>query len=164
MSSTGTSSVFSISARILDAGCGTGLCGEALRYHGFSNLSGVDLTQAMLDLAQRKQVYRQLQTVDLAQPLPFPDAAYDVICSAGVFSHGPVLPEHMSLFLAPLVDGGLCVHTIIGLAYEKIPYRKTLEEMDNRGEIELIEDKPIPYTVGAGVPRRLITFRKGLPA
>ena len=54
---------------------------------GFCNLIGVDLTQAMLDVAHQKQIYRQLQIVDLTQPLPFPDAGFDVIrvvCHQGI--------------------------------------------------------------------------------
>lgn len=41
--------------RILDDGCGTGLCREALRYHGFTNLSGVDTTQATLNVAHQNR-------------------------------------------------------------------------------------------------------------
>ena len=41
----------------------------------------------MLDVAHQKQIYRQLQIVDLTQPLPFPDAGFDVIrvvCHQGI--------------------------------------------------------------------------------
>ena len=35
---------------ILDAGCGTGLVGKELKKYGYSNLTGVDFSQSMLDL------------------------------------------------------------------------------------------------------------------
>jgi hypothetical protein len=58
----------------------------------------------------------------------------------------------------------LCVQSINGLAYEKISYCKTREEMNDRGEIELVEDKSIACTVGTGIAGRLVIFRKGLAA
>ncbi|WP_193517288.1 class I SAM-dependent DNA methyltransferase, partial [Nocardiopsis kunsanensis] len=39
-------------AEVLDAGCGTGLVGQALAGHGFEVVDGLDLSQAMLDIAR----------------------------------------------------------------------------------------------------------------
>ena len=44
--------------RILDLGCGTGLVGEHLYKHGYKNIDGLDCCQELLNIAERKSVYR----------------------------------------------------------------------------------------------------------
>lgn len=67
---------------VLDAGCGTGLCGPLLAPYA-QRLVGVDLSQRMLDKAQLRQAYDTLAKAELtaflegAQP-----ASYDLIVSA----------------------------------------------------------------------------------
>ncbi len=48
-------------AKILDAGAGTGLVGERLLASGYRDLHAIDLSQGMLDLARRKAIYRELR-------------------------------------------------------------------------------------------------------
>jgi len=50
-------------AKILDAGCGTGLVGEILHEKKFNNIVGVDFSQPMLDQALEKNVYQSLGLV-----------------------------------------------------------------------------------------------------
>lgn len=53
---------------VLDLGCGTGLCGEALK--PFCNsIIGVDLAQNMLDLAAKKSIYDQLYCLRIPEQL-----------------------------------------------------------------------------------------------
>ena len=54
-------------AKILDAGCGTGLVGEILNNNEFKNLIGVDFSQEMLNIAKQKNVYQSLDLVDLTK-------------------------------------------------------------------------------------------------
>lgn len=53
---------------ILDLGCGTGLCGEALSPWAHQ-LLGVDLSKAMLNQAQKKQCYNQLMQGEILEAL-----------------------------------------------------------------------------------------------
>ena len=43
--------------RIIDAGAGTGLVGEALAKLGYTNMDALDISQEMLDEAEKKKVY-----------------------------------------------------------------------------------------------------------
>ena len=52
-------------AKILDAGCGTGLVGEILYEKKFKNIVGVDFSQPMLNQAWEKNVYQSLDLADL---------------------------------------------------------------------------------------------------
>ena len=43
---------------VLDIGCGTGLVGVSLREEGWSSeLTGVDISLGMLEVAEKKKVY-----------------------------------------------------------------------------------------------------------
>ena len=150
------------SANILDAGCGTGFCGAALQAQGFTALTGMDLTQDMIDIAASKNIYAQLQIADLTEPLPM-TAAFDVVCSAGVFSHGPLLPAHFGALLKPLRADGYAVHTINGLAFDKLGYASSLTELAQRRVVEFISEQAIDYNVKIGVAGRLVVCRKLAP-
>jgi len=85
---------------VLDVGAGTGLVAEALRTGGFAgNIDAVDLSRAMLDVAARKGVYRDLIEADITATLPG-STRYAGIVSSGTFTHGHVGPEA----LTPLLD------------------------------------------------------------
>lgn len=76
---------------LLDAGCGTGLTGVALRAAGFVGpIDGVDLSPASIRQAQPRGVYSSLTAMDLQKhPLPIPDDAYDALLCVGVMTYIP---------------------------------------------------------------------------
>lgn len=71
---------------ILDAGCGTGLCGPALRPYA-RQLTGVDLSSRMLDQARRRQVYDDLESAELTTYLNVHFAHWDVIIACDTFNY-----------------------------------------------------------------------------
>lgn len=64
--------------QVLDLGCGTGLCGQYFRDTA-SVLTGVDLSERMLDVARAKQIYDKLVKVDVLEFLVQHKATYDLI-------------------------------------------------------------------------------------
>jgi predicted TPR repeat methyltransferase len=66
---------------VLDAGCGTGLCGPRVRPRA-SFLAGVDLSTAMIDLARKRAVYDTLVVAELTAYLQAHPGASDLIVSA----------------------------------------------------------------------------------
>jgi predicted TPR repeat methyltransferase len=89
----------SIDGEILDAGCGTGRSGAALRAVGALTLSmlGTDVSAASLVVAERKGLYSETLAIDLKQEFPFADDRFVAAISAGVFTYlgnpEPVLQE-----------------------------------------------------------------------
>jgi predicted TPR repeat methyltransferase len=70
--------------RVLDLGCGTGLVGTALARNGH-RLSGIDLSQKMLDVARAKNVYDSLELSEIHGYLSgCADASFDVVVAADV--------------------------------------------------------------------------------
>ena len=92
-------------SRILDAACGSGLTGAALRNLGFAHVEGVDISGALLELAEQTGAYDRLAVVDLQDlPLPFVDGDFDAVTFIGAltyFETGEVLRE-----LCRIVRGG----------------------------------------------------------
>jgi predicted TPR repeat methyltransferase len=71
-------------ASALDLGCGTGLCGPLLRPI-VRRLTGLDLSQAMLDQAAARGVYDRLLKADLVDYLQSTTDHHDLVVSADVF-------------------------------------------------------------------------------
>jgi len=69
---------------ILDLGCGTGLCGEAVKQFS-SRIDGVDLSVQMLKKAKQKLVYNNLINSDVLSYLKSANRTYDIVLAADVF-------------------------------------------------------------------------------
>ena len=74
---------------ILDAGCGGGLQAEPLAAMGYGPIVGVDLSDGMLAVAERKGIYVERRQMRLGEPLDFPDHAF-----AAVLCCGTITPKH----------------------------------------------------------------------
>jgi len=53
------------SGKIIDAGCGTGLTGNALRDMGYKEITGIDISEKSILLAQKTGAYSLLKQLDL---------------------------------------------------------------------------------------------------
>jgi predicted TPR repeat methyltransferase len=75
---------------VLDAGCGTGLAGAALRAAGHTGaIVGADLSERSLALARQRGVYDELAVADLHAPLAFEDGRFGAVICVGVLSYVP---------------------------------------------------------------------------
>lgn len=81
-------------SRVLDLGCGTGLCGRTFRPVS-TYLHGVDLSGKMVEQAREKKIYDQLNVEDLGQFLATTSDSFDLVLAADVFTY---LGELESLF------------------------------------------------------------------
>jgi predicted TPR repeat methyltransferase len=71
---------------VLDAGVGTGLCGPLLRPYA-RRLTGVDLSQPMLDRAAARGGYDLLEAGELTAYMQARSAAFDLVASADTFCY-----------------------------------------------------------------------------
>ncbi len=97
---------------VLDVGCGTGLTGETLQNEIECNIDGIDVSGEMIEVARRKNIYRNLVVGDLNQPLQFDDDQYDAAISSGTFTHGHVGPQPIEEIIRVLKPGGLFACTV----------------------------------------------------
>jgi predicted TPR repeat methyltransferase len=74
--------------KILDAGCGTGLTGNALKNMGYKDITGIDISRKSILLAQKAGAYSQLKQLDLqTQPFPFNQGEFDAVNCIGVLTY-----------------------------------------------------------------------------
>lgn len=96
---------------ILDAGCGTGLCAEALRPFA-KKLAGLDLSQKMLDYAERRKVYDDLIQADICAHLAAHPGTYDLVLAADMLIYLGDLQELFKEIVTALRPGGHFIFTI----------------------------------------------------
>jgi predicted TPR repeat methyltransferase len=96
-------------APILDFACGTGLSGAAIAAQGFTVIDGVDLSEAMLNVARKRGAYRNLFKADPDQPPSFAPGDYAAIAAVGAISPGAAPAAFFDALLSCLAPGGLFV-------------------------------------------------------
>jgi predicted TPR repeat methyltransferase len=77
---------------ILDAGCGTGLCGPLIATYA-ERLIGVDLSAGMLEKAKLRGVYDALVKAELTEYLHSQENAFDIIISSDTLNYFGVLND-----------------------------------------------------------------------
>ncbi len=144
-------------ARVLDAGCGTGLSGEALAALGYGNIHGRDLSPEMLAVAKDRKIYKSLDVVDLTQPLL--EEPFDAVLSVGVFGFGPPNPEHIRHLVTSVKPGGLVILTVNGKGWVDRNWETVLPSVIVEHQLDLAEQLDIPYLEKEEIDGKLLVFR-----
>ena len=96
---------------VLDAGCGTGLCGAHLVPYA-RRLTGVDISAGMLKQAKDKNIYDELYKAELTQYLSDHREAYDVIVSADTLCYFGDLHDVLTAAANALRPNGRLIFTV----------------------------------------------------
>jgi predicted TPR repeat methyltransferase len=109
---------------ILDYGCGTGLSGFALQAVGFANIDGLDVSQEMVTLAEKKSIYKTLTVFDPSTKIPVQADQYKIITAIGVIGAGAAPLEVFDNLFSLLPPSGLFAfsfndHTLSDPNYEE---------------------------------------------
>jgi predicted TPR repeat methyltransferase len=96
---------------VLDAGCGTGLCGAIVAPFA-RRLVGVDLSQGMLAHAKEKNVYHVLMKAELTEYLRNHSEAFDLIVSADTLVYFGDLKGIIATLAGALRPNGLVLFTL----------------------------------------------------
>jgi predicted TPR repeat methyltransferase len=143
---------------ILDAGCGTGLCGPLLRPFA-RRLEGVDLAEAMLAKARERDVYDALAASELTAFIAERKDAYDLILSADTLVYFGDLADVVKAAAAALHSGGILAFSLERCASEGTGPGYRLEEHGRYSHAEsyvrrvLAETSFTPIAVDAATPR-----------
>jgi predicted TPR repeat methyltransferase len=127
------------SACVLDVGCGTGLAGVELSALGFETIDALDFSQEMLNVADKRKIYRKLTVADLTKPLNIPDATYDAAVCSGTFTHGHVGPECFSELFRIIKPNGLFAFSVNAGVWDEMGFGVELERLESAGVISLVE-------------------------
>ncbi|MEO8441494.1 MAG: tetratricopeptide repeat protein [Betaproteobacteria bacterium] len=160
--------------RVLDLGCGTGLCGAHLG-NACSLLVGIDVSPAMLAKAAGQQRYNELVEQDIAEYLTGAGtAAFDVVLAADVFVYIGDLAEVFAQAGRVLAAGGLFAFSIErtgderdfwlqpnGRYVQSASYIKRITAASGLAEISSFE-QTIRGAPGSGAPGLVFFLRKNV--
>lgn len=118
-----------MSALILDAGCGTGLSGVALRDAGYRSIDGCDFSPGMLEKASDVGVYGSLFEANLNEPLEIADNTYGGVAAVGVFSFGHIQADAINELCRIVQPGGGLVIGLNTLFYDEGTVRTRIDEL-----------------------------------
>ncbi len=132
---------------ILDAGCGTGISGRALRSAGFETVDGVDVSRRSLKIAGMSGVYSTLRLMDMQRfPLPIADGQYDGLVCVGVLTYLTDSTGTLREFNRIVRSGGVVVFTQRSDLFAKRNFRTVLKGLSGEGWIEHVRiSEPRPY-------------------
>ena len=100
---------------VLDLGAGNGMVGEALREHGFEEITGVDITPEAGEAVERDRpgVYADYHVCDLLDPPPeLAGASFGAMTSVAALGFGDIPPEVFAAAFDRVQDGGWVAFTI----------------------------------------------------
>ncbi len=147
-------------ARILDAGCGTGLVGTRLKQAGYDNIHGNDYSAKMLEQAGATGAYQTLEQHDLTLPVKT-DHLFDAAISVGVFAFSVPSVEHLVNITCSLRPGGIALVTVNGKAWKEVDWEFRLKDFsDTYTDTRLTDIQTIEYLRTDGIDGRLLTLER----
>jgi SAM-dependent methyltransferase len=152
-------------ATILDAGVGTGALGSLLNLLGYNNLSGLDMSEAMLAKAKARKCYADLRQAVLGEHLDFVDESFDAIISTGTFTEGHAPASAFDELVRILETDGVMIFTISTIVWEEKGFKAKLDGFVRLGVLKLVEAtqpyQPMPYSPAEShVTTRAYVYRK----
>ena len=131
---------------ILDLGCGNGLVGEELYKNGYVDITGVDISDKMMDMARKTGSYKNVLKSDLSKELPFDENSYSVLVCVGTTTY--LDPSVLHDWCKVIKKGGYLIFTH-KTAVWKIwePVQKILINDDKKIE-QIFISEDLPYLPG----------------
>jgi SAM-dependent methyltransferase len=126
-------------ARILDAGCGTGIPGKLLAALGYTRLEGLDLSAGMLREAGKKGCYTALHQQTLGDSLTFETGSFDAVLSVGVFARAHAPARSFEELIRITKPGGHIIFTLRPEFYVATDFKATMVSLQESGKWRWLE-------------------------
>jgi predicted TPR repeat methyltransferase len=126
-------------SKILDAGAGTGLVGQCLNEQGYKDLAAIDLSEAMLEKAREKKVYRELHQMVLGEALDLPNGAFDAVVCVGVFTYGHAPARSLEELVRVTRPKGYIIFVQRPEVHQTLGFKEKQAELESAGRWELVE-------------------------
>lgn len=145
-------------APILDVGAGTGLVGQELRALGYHNVTALDPSAGMLELAHAKGLYRRLVRGTAADaPMLLAPQCFAAIIGAGVFTFNHAQPADL-VALDRVLDPGGCLVIAVRADYLAAQH-SMIATLTSLGYAVIADDN---YEIFDGEPMIAMAWRKPL--
>ena len=138
-------------AKVLDAGCGTGLVGVALAQGGFAHVEGIDYSKAMLAEAAKKAVYRRLEQMNMNALLPIDSGTYDGVTCVGTFTSAHVVPDALKELIRVTRHGGVVCCTVREEYWQETEFPSMLDQFvaSGRARLHVLREEPYVHSEGS---------------
>lgn len=138
------------SGPILDAGCGTGLVGEALSVLGYGQIVGCDLSPGMMALAEARGAYAALAPQNMAQPFQWPDAQFAGFTCIGCFGPAHAPAQSLREMVRVTRPGGIGVFSLLEATLDARGFGEVLGDLETSGAWRIVaKTRPFrPYVAG----------------
>ena len=149
-----------LNAPLLDIGCGTGLSGMAFAAEGFTNQYGNDLSKDMITIAKNRDIYNDIQLVDLNNPLDFDKGHYRYIAAVGVIAVGHAPASTITDVIGKLDKGGLFVFSLNDPTLEEGSYEPVIDMAISAGQVELLSCEYGTHLPKFGMKSKVFVLQK----
>ena len=126
-------------AAILDAGAGTGLVGQCLYDLGYRNLTAMDLSRGMLEVARQKNIYQALDQMMMGETLDYPTDRFDASVVVGVFTQGHAPAASLDELVRVTKPGGHIVFSLRTDTHRENGFQEKQEALAAAGRWQLVE-------------------------
>ena len=126
-------------ANILDAGAGTGLVGECLHQLGYRNLTAMDLSLGMLEVARRKNIYQAFDQMTMGEELDYANDQFDATVVVGVFTQGHAPAGSIDELVRVTRSGGHIVFSLRTDTYVENGFKEKQDSLESAGLWQLAE-------------------------
>merc|ERR1712026_75661 len=139
--------------RILDAGAGTGLVGEALAKLGYTNVDALDISQEMLDEAEKKKVYTKFFCAPLNEQRnpEIETGAYHALVCVGTLLAAHVRAEALDEMIRMVKNGGIFCFNVRNEDIKE--YEEKMLEMEKTGQWKMLSKEKMPYFNKEDLPK-----------
>ena len=152
--------VSDFNAPLLDAGCGTGLIGVLLAALGYRDLTGIDLSEGMLEVARATGVYRALTREILGEPLGFEDGSFGAVTCIGVLTIGHAPASSLDELVRVTRKGGHVIFTLTRTVLDTCGFKEKIESLADAGRWRQ-RDVSQEIIAVPGVPENALLMARG---
>ncbi len=145
---------------VLDFGCGTGLCGMALKAVGFDVIDGTDISPEMLEKAEARDVYRQVWLGQPGSMGHIKAGDYAILAACGVVSLGAAPPETLDMLAGCLAPGGLLAFSFNEATMKDRSYTDRLDFLALAPDLEVAFEQDGPHLPGKEMTSTVYVLRR----
>ncbi len=149
-----------VNKAVLDYGCGTGLCGLALKSVGFDIIDGTDISAEMLAKAEDRDVFRALWKGEPGSLGHIGPGDYSAVAACGVVSLGAAPPETLDLLVSAMAPGNLLAFSFNEATMADRGYTDRLDVITLAPDIEVAFEQDGPHLPAKNMTSTVYVLRR----
>ncbi len=136
------------------------MSGEAFISEGFFNIDGSDFSHEMLEIARKKNIYKNLYFDDINNSNLKIKENYQVVAAVGVISPTHANPDSIDQILSYINKSGILVFSLNDHALVDKVYIKKIEDLKNNKSLTLLEENYGEHIKNIDLKSKIFVFKK----